>query len=404
MSIFSLVLAIFGLGNANLNQVRIAYARIVRFLIALFLPALIACYIMNIGASRWDWWPWLMYVPYLMGLIITAVFLMIAFSPEVLLGVGVANLLTKDSLWDKYRELLWLTVAWINIPFMYIGGVPAGVNPFAAFAIVVAITIFSAISEKSIWRRVVRFSAVIILMTNLLSLVGNPMWFWITGHTISIGPTKSDIQLQKIEKAKEDLDMREDVKFLEKIGNKLEKGEELSPSEKKFLKDMKERRGKNSLPEIIGEKLFEITWPKVPEIAQKSPRSSAPTTVQPRTSYVPAPAATTPAYTPPPAPPVPKKERYAVWFARNGQKMHQDVSITRDGAEITITSEGTQRTTVLEGTLESDGWYRGTMRGGGDGDGTFEINNILTNGSWFILNMSNGTVEQKSFTMTKQSS
>jgi hypothetical protein len=76
----------------------------------------------------------------------------------------------KRKIWESYKNLLWLTVAWINIPFMYIGGVPAGANPFAVFAIISTVTIISIVGTKPMWRRIVMISASIILAINLYSL------------------------------------------------------------------------------------------------------------------------------------------------------------------------------------------------------------------------------------------
>lgn len=363
MHIFNLVLSIFGLGGATLDKARIAYTRIVRFLLIFVLPSLLISYLLNIGVSRWDWWSWLTYIPYLMGLTVTIVFLTIAFSPDVLLGVGVANLLAKDPLWAKYKELLWLTVAWINIPFMYIGGIPAGANPFAVFAIIVTITIFSAISEKSIWKKVVRLSTVIILGINLLSLIGGPMWFWMTGSYISIGPSKSDIQLQRIEKAKQELDIKEDVKILEKIEKKIQDEEELTPSDKKFLEDMQERRLKNSLPTIVTERFSKMK--EALKIKDGPPVITGP-----------------------------KEEQWNMEFFRGNKLDNRLVTVFSRNNKLHM--EIPEDNTVFHGTLEGD-CYQGTLTRGAT-EGTF---NLCFSGETAYGNLSSN--ENLDFTMKRLS-
>jgi hypothetical protein len=208
------------------------------------LPALLTSYLLNIGVSRWDWSPWLSYVPYMMGLITSLIFMAVVFQPDVLLLVGVANWVQGKNLlpadpafkpWQDFTNAVWLTVAWINIPFMYIGGVPAGANPFAVIAILSTITIISLISKKTIWRKVVMWSAVVILSVNLLTLISQPMWFWLTGDTMHFGATKTDVALANVRDTMKQAEDEITQIRLNKIANDIKGGRIISEADTAFL-------------------------------------------------------------------------------------------------------------------------------------------------------------------------
>lgn len=379
MNIFRLILSIFGLAGATTNQVRIAYDRIVRFLLIVALPALLTSYILNIGVSRWDWWAWLAYIPYVMGLVITGIFLVIAFLPEVLAGVGILNLVSTNPQWVRYRELVWLTVAWINIPFMFVGGVPGGANPMAVFAILSTITIISIATEGSRWRKIVTWSAMAILAINLLTLVSQPVWMWMTGHELGFHISQTEKALLSLENTRESIEDATNAKMLQSIEAKVATGQKLTKQEEAFLATAKALREKNSLPSLTKAKLAEVKT----KLAEFKPAPPAPTPPPvAKTGKVVVPVATGPVTvgtTPtPPAPPAitpPTPEIWNLRFYRGHQMMEQKMSVTRTGADIFI--KATVDGTTFKGSFRRNR-YEGTVAGPGS-NGTF-ILHFLPNG------------------------
>ena len=98
----------------------------------------------------------------------------------------------------------------------------------------------------------------------------------------------------------------------------------------------------------------------------------APTTAQPRTSYVPAPT-TAPIAAQPvaPKPTTPQAETWNLRFYRGSQLFQQNVSMTRNGYDIFMQAQ--KDGTTFRGTLDGSGWFKGTVTGGGSPDGTFML-------------------------------
>lgn len=274
MNIFKFVLALFGLAEAGFNQVKIAYDRIVRFFLFVILPALIFSYILNVGVSRWDWWHWLSFMPNAIGLIFSLIFIPIALLPEVLAAIGLGNLAqtltlpTNDpsrEIWKRYKKLVLMIIAWINIPFMFIGGIPAGANPFAIFTILSTIIVISIISKKSRWKEIVAFLAIVLLIGSLASLIP------------AVSKALHADALDRLDKTQMTFDDQENEKVLAIIEKKIKAGEELSAKEVMFIKLLKQERQKNSLPSKFIGMVSKISWPSKVEAAKTAtPAPAAP--------------------------------------------------------------------------------------------------------------------------------
>ena len=407
MNIFRLIPTSLGLGNATLAQVRIAYDRFVRFLLIAMLPALIISYLLNIGVSRWGFSPWLSYVPYILGLITSLIFMAIIFQPDILLLVGVANwaqgknLLPTDSAfkpWQDFTNAVWLTVAWINIPFMFIGGVPAGANPFAVLAILSTITIISLISKKTIWRKVVMWSACIILSINLLTLISQPMWFWLTGDTMHFGATKTEVALTNVLDLIKQTEDEIAQKRLEKIAANIKDGKTVIEDGKAVIINkadaiflLEQQSKAKTLPKKLSGITNELLDEKADSLKKlakpaKPSEKKVPTMVAEESPQVVKPAPAVQVVKP--APPVVVKPVVEIWrisFWRDNQLLGSDIRITRDKSNITmlVLLDGTK----FIGKSSGSGQFTGLVYLQDVPIGTFGVNLSGWSGSgWWIDN------------------
>ncbi|MDO8240643.1 MAG: hypothetical protein Q7T51_01530 [Candidatus Moranbacteria bacterium] len=413
MNIFRFIIASIGFTGATVSQIRIAYDRLVRFMLIVMLPALLISYLLNIGVSRWDWSSWLGYVPYVFGLLLTMVFLVIAFSPEVLAITGISNIAQarylpptdpQHTIWSQYKKNVWLIVAWINIPFMYLGGVPAGVNPMAVFAIISTITIFSAISERSIWRKVVTCSAVILLSINLLSLVSQPMYYWLTGKEMSFQIRRTEKAILNLDKAQADTRDKKNAEIIAKLQDKVEAGEELTPKELAFLKAARAERDSQTLPAKAAVKLTEVSntiVSLIPETKQVEAKA-APDVVTPapaqtivyNTTYV---QAIPPAEKPVEVAALPTM-RLGLWHLScivDDEAVGEDMVVQK--ADTTIHIVGKKTGTTFDGSVVNN-HYEGTLSDPFNGKGVVSVQPLSdreATGSWNL----NGNANTIAFRM-----
>jgi hypothetical protein len=327
-----------------------------------------------------------------------------------MLGVGVTSRLSNDVSWTRYKELVWLIVAWINIPFMFVGGVPGGANPLAVFAIITCVTLIAIVGKHSIWRKVVVWSAIGILSINLFSLL-SPAFLSPSLNRWTENKKNEVVNVLDKDSLKSE---KESGIFAKTNAKTTAYNKDYQPVHQFEAGDMvMVLDTKGATADKNGEGAAHVMWanPAGDFVAgntgyiptrtldwdwQKAKASPTPTPAPP----------TTVVYVPQPAPVVVQKTvvqpvaaQKEIWNLRcyqNNQLLEQNVSVLK--SESGIIMEATVGGTIFRGILHGNS-YEGKMEGGGSNNGSFSIQFISSQeavGSWIIDQPVNFTMKRLS--------